>query len=254
MYCQQFTVVDLETTGLDPKKDKIIEIGAIRVVDGKITEKYECFVNPGCRLGEKVQELTGIRDQDLADAPYIGDVIGEFIRFAGEHPLLGHRILFDYSFLKRAAVNAGFPFQRQGIDTLKIARCCLPELPSKSLPALCEYFGIAYQPHRACEDARATFLVYEKLCELRKEEMADCFKVADLIYRIKKESPVTKKQLEQIRKILDSHQLTERYIDPASPEYLDFTKMTRNEASRFIDGILFRFGRFPREPEGSSFS
>ena len=239
----QLTVVDLETTGLDPKKDKIVEIGAIRIAGGEITGTYETFVNPGRRLTEQVKELTGIRDEDLEAAPPIEEVMGDFLRFAGESCLMGHRVLFDYSFLKRAAVNLGYSFEREGIDTLKIARACLTDLPSKSLPALCEHFGIDYRPHRALEDARAAYALYQKLRERFFEGNEACFQPNKLLYQVKKESPVTKKQLESIDRILAFHGLTQSYQDKTSENYLDFTKMTRNEASRFIDTIILHHGR-----------
>jgi len=242
-----FTVVDLETTGLDPKKDKIIEIGAIRIIDGEIAEVYDTFVNPGSRLSEKVKELTGIRDEDLASAPYIEDVLPDFLRFHDGDCLLGHRILFDYSFLKRAAVNLGHSFEREGIDTLKIARSCLKDLPSKSLPSLCQHFGIEYRPHRAVEDARATYLLYRKLWELFYEEQGAFFRSQKLIYQVKKESPVTSGQLEQIQRILTYHNLSDIYNRKDSESYLDFTRMTRNEASRFVDQIILNHGRCPQE-------
>ena len=105
-----YVAVDLETTGLDPKRDKIIEIGAVRIEAGEITAEFESFVNPYRMLEAKTRTLTGIRDQDVVHAPGIEEVLPVFLNFAGELPLLGHRIIFDYSFLKRAAVNQGESF------------------------------------------------------------------------------------------------------------------------------------------------
>ena len=131
--------VDIETTGLDPRMDKIIQIGALRVRDGEVTDTFQTYVNPGRKISERITELTGIRDKTVADAPVIGDVLPEFLTFAGEEVLLGHHVIFDYSFLKRAAVNEGYPFERQGMDTLKIARGFLPELERRSLPFLWDF-------------------------------------------------------------------------------------------------------------------
>lgn len=96
-----YVSIDLETTGLDPKRDRIIEIGAIRVEQGQIVEEFSTFVDPGRKLEERITELTGIRDEDLADAPQLDEVFPQLLEFMGELPLLGHRILFDYSFLKK---------------------------------------------------------------------------------------------------------------------------------------------------------
>lgn len=127
-----YVAVDLETTGLEPKKDKIIEIGALRVVDGRVEGIYETFVNPYRKLSEQVKSLTGIQDGELEPAPGIEEVLEEFLAFAGDLPLLGHHVIFDYSFLKRAAVNQGCSFERMGIDTLKLARRFMPEEEKKT--------------------------------------------------------------------------------------------------------------------------
>ena len=94
-----YVSIDLETTGLNPKRDRIIEIGAIRVEQGQIVEEFSTFVDPGRKLEERITELTGIRDEDLADAPQLDEVFPKLLEFMGELPLLGHSILFDYSFL-----------------------------------------------------------------------------------------------------------------------------------------------------------
>ena len=98
-----YVSIDLETTGLNPKRDRIIEIGAIRVEQGQIVEEFSTFVDPGRKLEERITELTGIRDEDLADAPQLDEVFPQLLEFMGELPLLGHRILFDYSFEKSSS-------------------------------------------------------------------------------------------------------------------------------------------------------
>ena len=225
-----FICLDLETTGLNPKTDKIIEIGAIRIENGLEKGTFETFVNPGRLLEERIVELTGIRDEDLQDAPFIQEVLPEFFEFAGDLPLLGHSVLFDYSFLKKAAVNRKLTFERDGIDTLKIARKFLPELPSRSLGNLCEYFQIPHQAHRALEDARATLRLYEILREkfYGLEEAASVseteittmselekgnslFLPSKLIYQAKKDSPITKNQKERLYKLLQQHKIDTVY-------------------------------------------
>ena len=134
-----YVSIDLETTGLNPKRDRIIEIGAIRVEQGQIVEEFSTFVDPGRKLEERITELTGIRDEDLADAPQLDEVFPKLLEFMGELPLLGHSILFDYSFLKKAAVDRKITFERSAVDTLQVARKYLPELPLRNLGYLCQY-------------------------------------------------------------------------------------------------------------------
>ena len=136
-----YIALDLETTGLNPKQDKIIEIGAVRVENGQETGRFHTMLNPHRELEERITELTGIAWDMLKDAPDIGDILEEFLAFCGELPLLGHRIIFDYSFVKRAAVNQGLSFEKNGIDTLTICRRFMPAEESKRLGAACAFYG-----------------------------------------------------------------------------------------------------------------
>ena len=97
-------------------------IGAARVEDGTVVRTYLTFVNPERELDARIRELTGICDDDLKDAPVLDTVLPELLAFCGELPLLGHYVIFDFSFLKRAAVNRKYTFEHAGLDTLKICR------------------------------------------------------------------------------------------------------------------------------------
>lgn len=231
-----YICLDIETTGLNPKTDKIIEIGAIKVIKGRECKTFSTFINPGRKLSERVTELTGIRNEDLQDAPDISQIITDFLEFAEELPLLGHRILFDYSFMKKAAVNQKLAFEREGIDTLRIARCYLPELPSKRLGNLCEHYGIPLKAHRALADATATDRLYKRLWEdFGEREEGTLFRPQKLIYQAKKDSPITKSQKERLYRLIRQYELEIDY---------DVEKLTKSEASRYTDQILSS-GKFP---------
>lgn len=230
-----YTALDLETTGLNPKRDRIIEIGAVKVRDGKITDTFQSFVNPGRLLQENVRELTGIDDDMVKGAPEEAEIIEPLLAFIGGDILLGHKILFDYSFLKRIAVNNRLVFEKEGLDTLRLARKFLPELKSRRLEYLCEYYGIEHTAHRAVGDARAASGLYLKLAELFYEESREeDFAPRRLIFQIKKEAPITKSQKERLYKLLERHKIIIEY-DP--------DKLTRNEADRIMDHILAEYGR-----------
>ena len=221
--------IDLETTGLEPKHDKIIEIGALRVEQGQITGSFSTFVNPGRKLDERITELTSIRDEDLTEAPYIQAVLPEIIEFMGDLPILGHSILFDFSFLKKAAVNERLTFEKNAIDTLKIARKYLAELESRSLDYLCNHYQIPHQAHRALEDARATHLLYGKLVEeFYDKEQGSLFNPLPLSYQVKRDTPATKAQKEQLLRLLEQKNI-------CLP--VDVERLTRSEASRYVDKI-----------------
>ncbi len=226
--------IDLETTGLNPKLDKIIEIGAVKVEAGEITETFSRLINPGRKLEERIVELTGIRDEDLTGKPYIEEVFPELMEFLGELPLLGHSIFFDYSFLKKAAVNQKLTFEKQAVDTLKIARRYLIELEHRSLDYLCEYYKIPHHAHRALADAEATHILYRKLTELFYVEEEALFQPQPLHYQVKRDTPITKPQKERLYRLLDQHNITLE---------VEVDKLTRSEASRFIDKILAKYGR-----------
>jgi len=230
-----YVCIDLETTGLNPKTDKIIEIGAVRVEHGEQTGVFETFVNPGRKLEERVAALTGIRDQDLQQAPEITAVLPELFAFLGDEVLLGHSLLFDYSFLKKAAVDQKLQFEREGIDTLKIARIFLPELESRRLDFLCDHYGIPHRAHRALEDAKATVDLYQKLREaFSSEETENVFQPRKLIYQAKRDTPATKAQIERLYKLTEKHNIMVE---------ADLSKLTRSEASRYTDRILATYGR-----------
>lgn len=244
---KDFVSIDLETTGLLPKEDRIIEIAAIRFRGGKEAGVYHSYLNPGREIPERITELTGITGKMLEGAPQFADVCTEILEFIGDDVLMAHHISFDFAFLKRAVLNSisskqakAIGFEKKGIDTLKIARYFLPEMESRSLGALCKHYGIAIDAHKAEEDARATAFLYLKMWE----EFGDAqdleasknkiFAPYQLVYKIKKEGPATRAQKERLYRELDKHKIV--------PEY-DVERLTKNEASRYLDRILSEYGR-----------
>ena len=226
---ETYVAVDLETTGLNPKTDRIIEIGAVKVEHGTVKDVFDRLIHPGRKIGTFVEQLTGITDDMVKDAPVITEVLPEFLEFAKDAPLVGHNIMFDYSFLKRNVVNAGGSFDRMGVDTLALIRILLPELPKKSLPYVCRYLKIETgTSHRAQDDAKAAAFLYEYVKEhwsLERERLEP----KPLLYPVKREVPATLRQKEYLQALLKYHK-----IDLGlSPESL-----TKNEASRLIDNII----------------
>lgn len=223
-----YVSIDLETTGLNPKLDKIIEIGAVKVIHGKVRETFHSYVNPCRKLEERIVELTGIRQEQVDEAPDIAEVFPLLEDFLENLPLVGHRILFDYSFLKKAAVDLKGSFEKQGIDTLRIARCFLPELEHRTLPYLCKHYGIEHNAHRASADAEATGRLYEILCREFYGKDETIFAPQQLIFKVKKDTPATKAQKEQLYRLIALHKLETDY---------NVEKLSRSEASRNIDKI-----------------
>lgn len=243
-----YVAFDIETTGLNPKYEKIIEIGAVKVKDGKIADRFSTFVNPAKSIPERIVELTGICDEDLREAPYIEEVLDRFMEFAGDEVLLGHNLMFDYSFIKKAAVNQKKTFERNGIDTLRIARRFLNGLESRKLGFLCDYYNINLDAHRALNDAIAAHEIYQRLVGEYAAIEEDTFVPKPLIYSVKKESPITPRQLVLLKQLAQKYKLVcdgnVLYPVPeVTGEYIDLEKISKNEASRLIDKLLASFGR-----------
>ena len=229
----RYVALDIETTGLNPAVDRIIEVGMARVEYGQITQKYSTLVYPGISVSERITELTGIHNEELAGKPRIEEIIGDITRFIGDWPILGHNVTFDFSFLKRAAVNNGYTITDDGIDALKIARRLLPELEHKNLSFLCQYFNIdPGRSHRAYDDALATAVVFEQMKKEFPEEK-DIFMPRQLQYKVKKERPATAKQKKYLAQLIAYHAIREK---------IDVDQMTQREASKKIDHIIFNYG------------
>jgi DNA polymerase-3 subunit alpha (Gram-positive type) len=226
---------DLETTGLSPEKDEIIEIGAVKVVDGKVTERFSRFVRPDEPISELVTSITGITNDMVADAGPTDRTIYDFLSFCEDYPVIGHNLMFDYRFTYRYAKKYYMDFQKEGLDTLKIARKVLPELPSKSLENLCSHFGIINaSAHRAYHDALATAKLYQTLKHYYGADDEKLFTAAPLVFKKKKIQPATNRQKEYLKELAKYHK-----IDMCA----DMDTLTRSEASRMIDKILFQHGR-----------
>lgn len=160
-------VIDLETTGTSPSDDRVTEIGAVRLVDGKVTEKFATMVNPERKIPEVVVELTGITDEMVADAPVFADVAGDLYKFCYGSIIVAHNIGFDYPFIKNMSKPCGYVYSNRGIDTLALARAVLPSLTNHKLNTVCEHFGIEFLHHRAYSDALATAQMLIELVRLK---------------------------------------------------------------------------------------
>lgn len=150
-------VLDFETTGLNTKEDRITEIGAVKLVKGKIVDSYSKLVNPGRPLSEQIVRLTGITDQMLANAPKAHEVLPEFLEFLGDCPIAAHNAKFDMGMLKSELARINLKHESAVIDTLFLAQRLYPEMPRYRLGTLCRHLGVSLKnAHRAVHDAKAT--------------------------------------------------------------------------------------------------
>ena len=151
-FVSDYVVFDLETTGISCSVDQIVEISGVKVIGGKVTDQFSTLVNPGRPIPWQASQVNGITDDMVADAPYIDDVLGQFLKFAGTLVLVGHNIKsFDLKFIYRESERLfGRTPINDYVDTLVLARIMFPDLPHHRLGDMADYFGLTNeQAHRA---------------------------------------------------------------------------------------------------------
>lgn len=164
---KHYTVVDTETTGLDPQQDRLIEIAAIRFRGGKETARFETLIKPGRKLSKKITEITGITDEELKDAPMPQDALQKFMDFLQDDIIVAHNANFDVNFIYDSLQRCELPPLRNNfVDTLRLARFVLPCMEDYKLSSLASYYKIP-QPvaHRALADCETTAQLLQKLEE-----------------------------------------------------------------------------------------
>ena len=165
----RFVVFDLETTGLKYQEESIVEIGAVRVENGKITAEYSQLVNPGYSMPEDASAVNHITDEMLKGQPQIYEVLPSFLVFVGDDTLAAHNMKFDYQFLANACMINQFKIPEKLFDTMTLAKY-YPEAGSKKLVALVKAAGIEVETaHRALSDARMTAKLILTTMDKRKK-------------------------------------------------------------------------------------
>lgn len=161
-YDSNVVVIDTETTGVSFKKDKLTQIAAAKIMDGKVTDWFVTFVNPGHPIPEEIVHLTGITDDDVADAPSVEEALTSLVEFVGDAKLVAHNAEFDKHFT--TAHPAGYPLlENTWIDSLELSRISLPRLRSHRLFDLVQAFDLPVSTHRADDDVAATCALYRIL-------------------------------------------------------------------------------------------
>lgn len=234
-----YVVIDLEMTGLNAKTDKILEVAAVRIREGREVASFSVIVNPGVKLNEKVVQLTGITQRQADDGAPVDETMQQFLEFLGEDVLVGQNVIFDYSFLKQWATNHKIALEKQAVDTLKLARQFLPKEQKKDLESLCVYFEIPrVNAHRALDDAKETVQIFEKMKQLYGEGAEAAFVPKPLVYKAKKQSPATERQKQYLKKFALYHGIE-------LPELSD--AMTKSEASRLTDQLIAQYEKMGKE-------
>lgn len=168
-FMDTFVVFDLETTGLTPGKDAIIEIGAVKVSGGRIVDRFSRFVNPQRPIPFRIVELTSIDDSMVKNADIIDNILPEFFEFIGDAALVGHNVGFDVSFIRQDGLRLGIWQEHTVLDTLELARFLVPEIGRYKLDNVAKALGISLDHHhRAVDDAECTAGIFMKLVDRMK--------------------------------------------------------------------------------------
>ena len=162
-----FVAIDIETTGFDVRTAEIIDLGAVKVEGGIITETYSTLVDPGFFIPDHIKDLTGITNAMTIGSPKIEQALPEFMDFLGDYILIGHNIEQDLRFIGKYTRLIGKQrLKRPALCTLQLSRRLLPGLHSYSLKDVADHLGIHYDRlHRALDDARITALIFLELLE-----------------------------------------------------------------------------------------
>ena len=164
---EDFVVFDIETTGFSPVSDRIIEIGAVKVSGGKVTDRFSAFVNPQVPIPFEIEKLTGIQDDMVMDAPLIEEVLPQFLQFCEGCVLVAHNAGFDMSFITENAGRLELPTEYTYVDTVGVARVLLPNQSKHTLDAVAKTLNITLQNHhRAVDDAECTAWIFVKFIQM----------------------------------------------------------------------------------------
>ena len=158
-------VLDVETTGLDYTREKIIEFAGVKLVDGVITERFETLINPHQHIRKSSQAIHGISEEDLVDAPSEEEIFPQILEFIGDAPIVAHNAIFDFSFLNRTSKRLyNKPLNNRYIDTQQMFKEVYPQLESCGLESLMHTFNVEFSTrHRAMADAEGLAKCYPEL-------------------------------------------------------------------------------------------
>lgn len=161
-----FICFDIETTGLSAARDKITEIGAVKVENGVITDTFSTFANPEMPIPQKITQLTGITDDMVKDAPSQSEAVSAFLEFAGDNVLVAHNAPFDTSFIAKACEDMGREYNYTSIDTVAISRAILTDIKNCKLDTVAKFLRLGdFNHHRATDDAEMLARIFINLCQ-----------------------------------------------------------------------------------------
>jgi len=207
-------VLDTETTGLDYTREKIIEFAAVRLENGKIKAEYQTLINPEQHIRKSSMAIHGISEDMVKDAPTEAEVLPEILEFIGDHPIVAHNAIFDFSFLNQASLRVlGKEFTNERIDTQQMFKEVYPELESHGLEALTRKFNVEFtKHHRAMADTMGLALGYPDLKKLylqkydwQQKQLENINYLFERYLRIQQSVLVMQSELQDLRSVFKMH-------------------------------------------------
>ena len=237
----EMVVFDIETTGLSAETCKITEIGAVKIKDGEVLDRYNSFVNPERPIPQEIVALTGITDEMVADARKIDEVLPEFFDFVGDRLLIAHNADFDTGFIRVAAKQLGIEFKNPYLDTLGLARAIIPEMKSYKLDRLANHYKLGeFNHHRASDDAEMLANIFFKMLEQLKGSDVNDFKEVENEFNGNAD-PLKLKPYHQIILVKNQAGLKNLYR-LISESYLNYFRKTpripKTELIKYREGLI----------------
>ncbi|RKD34765.1 PolC-type DNA polymerase III [Thermohalobacter berrensis] len=252
----EYVVFDIETTGLSPTNDKITEIGAVKIRNNEIVDRFNQLINPEVEIPEKIVKLTGITNELVKDKPTIEEVLPKFIDFIGDSVIVAHNANFDTSFIKENCRRLDLNLNNPILDTLELTRALFPKLKSHRLNKVCEHLNVKLENHhRAVDDSEATAKVLLKCFTLLQQKEVEKLEDLNKIFTDKKINKSDKayhivifaknyRGLKNLYKIVSESHLKYFYRKPRIPKSLiakykeDLILGTACEAGELYKAIL----------------
>lgn len=235
---KDYVVIDVETTGFDVLEQRIIELAAVRVVDGEISDTFQSFVYSDIPVPYRILQLTGITNGDVLNAPMLKDILPRFIEFINGYEVIGHNVRFDMSFICYNCKKLGIDYNSPFIDTLRISRQLFPQLEHHRLSDVCDLLSVENErAHRALSDCKATNECFLKLCEIA-DDMGISF--ADEYDLFELSAPDRNYRVSQSDKLRELHKLI---LDITSDNILTEDEVFTLKA--FLDNNTDLEGQYP---------
>ena len=235
-----YVVFDIETTGLSPIKDMITEIGAIKIENGTIVDKYNQLINPERSIPDKIVEITGITDEMVRDMPTIEKVLPDFKNFVGDSVLVAHNATFDTGFLREQYYKNGETLDSPILDTLELTRALFPNLKSHKLNRVAKHLNVSLiNHHRAVDDARATAEIFLKCMNILSENKADNF---DQINNLTDRKDINKEESYHIILLIKNYEGLKNLYKLISKSHIDYfyrkPRIPKSLLNKHREGLL----------------